>query len=213
MEASLLVSVVPSVWIYMCLLSTCSPPGWDLDPACQELTIPSPRWGTGQEATQPQLGGLKGSGLSWWLNSGLSRRKPWTAHAWLEKQHRQRLVQKDPTCTPGTKGSWRCCRGGGRLGSTEEPGQSGCVSMWSLRFTLQSHRGALCEGWGGQLSMPFFGCCCSLAVLNLHCCRAFFSSCDEQRLLFGCSARAPHCRGFSCWGAGLWGTWAHWLQL
>lgn len=39
MQASQPVSVVSSVWIYKCLLSTCWLPGWDLDPACKEFTI------------------------------------------------------------------------------------------------------------------------------------------------------------------------------
>lgn len=38
--------------------------------------------------------------------------------------------------------------------------------------------------------------CLFLAVLALHCCSGFFSSCSEE--LFPAVVRAPHCGGFSC---------------
>ena len=55
-----------------------------------------------------------------------------------------------------------------------------------------------------------------LAVLGLFCCLRAFSSWREWGLLFGCSARASHCGGFSCWrsqalgheGFSNRGTWA-----
>ena len=36
-----------------------------------------------------------------------------------------------------------------------------------------------------------------LAVMDLNCCTWPFSSCGEQRLLFGCGEQASHCSGFS----------------
>ena len=46
-----------------------------------------------------------------------------------------------------------------------------------------------------------------IAVLGLRCCTWAFSSCGERGLLYSsrCSARASHCRGFSCckaWALG-----------
>ena len=37
-----------------------------------------------------------------------------------------------------------------------------------------------------------------LAVLGLHCCPSFYSSCRERRLFSSCGAPASHCSGFSC---------------
>ena len=39
------------------------------------------------------------------------------------------------------------------------------------------------------------------AVLGLHYCASFFSSCGKQRLFSSCSAQASHCGSFSCCGA------------
>ena len=44
-----------------------------------------------------------------------------------------------------------------------------------------------------------------LAVLGLHCCVGFSSSCGKQRLLSSCGARAC-CSGLSCCGAWALGT-------
>ena len=40
-----------------------------------------------------------------------------------------------------------------------------------------------------------------LAVLGLHCCWTFPSSCSEWGPLSSCTARVSHCGGFSCFGA------------
>ena len=40
-----------------------------------------------------------------------------------------------------------------------------------------------------------------MAVLGLPCCVGLFSSYSKQGLLSSCGAQAPHCCGFSCWGA------------
>ena len=51
-----------------------------------------------------------------------------------------------------------------------------------------------------------------MAGLVLDCCEGAFSSCGEQGLLSGCSARASHhpvssrCRAWAL-GCGLWGVW------
>ena len=37
-----------------------------------------------------------------------------------------------------------------------------------------------------------------LAVLCVHCCTGFFSSCGECGLLSSCRVWAPHCSGFFC---------------
>ena len=67
--------------------------------------------------------------------------------------------------------------------------------------------------------MPFFSLIILFiylfkAVLGLHCCTGFFSSCGEGGLLSGCSVRTSHCSGFS-WcravaalGLGTSGWWA-----
>ena len=47
-----------------------------------------------------------------------------------------------------------------------------------------------------------------LAALGLRCCARAFSSCGEQGATLCCGARASHCGGFSCCGAGALGTWA-----
>ena len=55
-----------------------------------------------------------------------------------------------------------------------------------------------------------------LAVLGLFFCLRAFSSLRVWGLLFGCSTRASHCCGFSCWriqalghkGFSNRGTWA-----
>ena len=47
-----------------------------------------------------------------------------------------------------------------------------------------------------------------MAVLGACCCVWVFSSCGGKGLLPSCSARAPHCPGFSCWGAQVPGWWA-----
>ena len=44
-----------------------------------------------------------------------------------------------------------------------------------------------------------------LAVLGLHCCTGFFSSCGEPGLLCSCGPWASHCGGFSVAEDGLWG--------
>ena len=47
-----------------------------------------------------------------------------------------------------------------------------------------------------------------LAVLGLHCCAWAFSSCSKWGLFSSWCEWASHCGGFSCFGAGVLGTWA-----